>query len=98
MTKIKRRLHAHQGNLMNRLLSTAFAAAITFTLVGTAPAFAETKPKKEPTASQLAARERMTKCSIEWKEAKAGGKLESGAKWPQFWSACNKRLKGGDKA
>ena len=32
------------------------------------------KPKKEPTAAQLAARERMSKCSLEWKEAKAGGK------------------------
>ncbi len=26
--------------------------------------------------------------------AKADGKLEKGMKWPKFWSACNKRLKG----
>ena len=38
------------------------------------------------------------KCGAEWKEAKAAGKVEKGMKWPQFWSACNKRLKGGDLA
>jgi hypothetical protein len=35
----------------------------------------------------------MTKCAAEWKEAKAASKIEKGMKWPQFWSACNKRLK-----
>ena len=40
----------------------------------------------------------MTKCSAEWKQAKAGGKVEAGMKWPKFWSACNTRLKGGTKA
>ena len=58
----------------------------------------ETKPKKEPTAAQMAARERMSKCSLEWKEAKAGGKVDKTMKWPAFWSACNKRLKNGTKA
>ena len=44
------------------------------------PAYAatETKPKKEPSAAQMATRERMTKCSGEWKDAKAGGKVEAG--------------------
>ena len=50
------------------------------------------KPKKEPTAGQLAARERQKKCAAEWKEAKAANKVE-GTTWPKFWSACNKRLK-----
>ena len=84
---------------MNRILTTALAAAIA--LAATAPVQADTsmKPtKKEPTAAQLAARERMSKCSVEWKEAKAGGKLAKDAKWPKFWSECNKRLKGGTKA
>ncbi|MFD0462410.1 hypothetical protein ACFQY9_11540 [Microvirga aerilata] len=40
----------------------------------------------------------MSKCSVEWKEAKAGGSLAKDAKWPKFWSECNKRLKGGTKA
>jgi hypothetical protein len=52
------------------------------------------KPKKEPSAGMQAMRERQTKCGAEWKEAKAAGKIEKGMKWPKFWSACNKRLKG----
>ena len=51
------------------------------------------KPKKEPSAGQLAARERQKKCGAEWKEAKAANKVEKGTTWPKFWSACNKRLK-----
>ena len=57
----------------------------------------ETKAKKEPSAGMLAMRERQKKCGAEWKEAKAAGKIEKGQKWPQFWSACNKRLKPADK-
>ncbi|MFC4171659.1 hypothetical protein ACFOYU_06265 [Microvirga sp. GCM10011540] len=79
--------------MTNRVLRTALATMIAMSL-GTPLAAAETEPKKEPTAAQLAARERMTKCSAEWKEAKAGGKMEAGMKWPKFWSACNARLKG----
>ena len=59
----------------------------------TAPAKKEAKPKKEPSAGMIAMRERQKKCGAEWKEAKAAGKVEKGMKWPQFWSACNKRLK-----
>ena len=53
------------------------------------------KVKKPPTPGQLAARERQKKCGAEWKAAKAAGKVEKGMKWPQYWSACNKRLKAG---
>ena len=88
-----------QGNPMtNRIVSSALAAAMALSMAGAAQAATEMKPKKEPTAAQLAARERMTKCSAEWKEAKAGGKLAKDAKWPKFWSECNARLKGGTKA
>ena len=83
--------------MMNRLVSAALAAAMTFAFAGAVQAV-ETKAKKEPTAAQLAARERMSKCSLEWKEAKAGGKVSKDMKWPAFWSACNKRLKDGTKA
>lgn len=82
--------------MMNRVVNAALAAAMTFALTG--PVAAETKPKKAPSASQMAARERMSKCSLEWKEAKAGGKIAKDMKWPGFWSACNKRLKEGTKA
>lgn len=56
---------------------------------------AKEKSKKPPTPAQLAARERQKKCGDEWKAAKAAGKVENGMKWPQYWSACNKRLKSG---
>ncbi len=55
----------------------------------------ESKAKKPPTPGQLAARARLKKCGVEWKAAKAAGKIEKGMKWPQYWSACNKRLKAG---
>ena len=42
----------------------------------------------------LAMRERQKKCGAEWKADKAVGKVAAGMKWPQYWSACNKRLKG----
>lgn len=83
--------------MMNRLVSSALAA-LALSMASAVRAAAEVKPKKEPTAAQAAARERMSKCSVEWKEAKAGGKLAKDAKWPKFWSECNTRLKGGTKA
>jgi phage repressor protein C with HTH and peptisase S24 domain len=55
------------------------------------------KTKKEPSAEQLATRERQKKCVAEWKEAKAANKVEKGATWPKFWSDCNKRLKSASK-
>jgi hypothetical protein len=54
----------------------------------------ETRSKREPTASQMAARERQQKCAAEWKSAKADGRVAGGTKWPKFWSQCNARLKG----
>lgn len=59
-----------------------------------ADATAKAKTKKPPSPGQVAMRERQKKCAAEWKQAKADGKLEKGMKWPKFWSACNKRLKG----
>jgi hypothetical protein len=87
------------GNLiMNRIVSSALATALALFTAGGAQAAAETKPTKEPTAAQAAARERMTKCSVEWKDARAGGKLAKDTKWPKFWSECNTRLKSETKA
>jgi hypothetical protein len=53
------------------------------------------KPKKPPRPSQVALRDRQKKCGAEWKAAKSAGSIEKNMKWPQYWSACNKRLKGG---
>lgn len=83
---------------MNRIVSLALASAMALSMAGAAQAATEMKPKKDPSAAQLATRERMAKCSAEWKQAKAGGKLAKDAKWPKFWSECNARLKGGTKA
>ncbi len=67
--------------------SVAPAPSITFA--------AKQQSKKPPTPAQLAARERQKKCGAEWRAAKAAGKIAKGTKWPQYWSACNKRLKSG---
>jgi hypothetical protein len=53
-----------------------------------------TKKKREQTAGQKSARERMRQCGQEWKDAKKSGKVEKGMTWPKYWSACNTRLKG----
>jgi len=53
----------------------------------------DAKTKKPTSGGVDAMRERQKKCGAEWKEAKNAGKVEKGIKWPQFWSACNKRLK-----
>ena len=52
------------------------------------------KKKRELTAGQKSARERQRQCGQEWREAKKAGKIEKGATWPKYWSACNTRLKG----
>ena len=51
------------------------------------------KTAREPTAGQMAARQRQKTCGAEWKDAKATGKT-GGLKWPQYYSKCNSRLKG----
>jgi hypothetical protein len=82
-------------------LSTVLAAAVTLSVGGAASAQdakPAMKPMKEPSAAQMALRERQKACSAEWKTAKAGGKMEPGMKWPKFWSACNTRLKAEKKA
>ncbi len=53
---------------------------------------------REPSPGQAAARDRQKKCGAEWRGLTDAQKTAQGPKWPQFWSKCNKRLKGGDKA
>jgi hypothetical protein len=67
--------------------------ALSATAQTAAPAKTDAKPARALSAGQAAMRERQKKCGAEWKEAKAAGKIEKGMKWPQYWSACNKRLK-----
>jgi hypothetical protein len=79
--------------MIKSILRSTIAGALALSCAFPAYAATGAKPKKEPSAAQMATRERMTKCSVEWKEAKAGGKVEAGMKWPKFWSQCNARLK-----
>jgi hypothetical protein len=84
--------------MLKRTLAVAFSAAFlaaTGTLV-TGPvdrAHAEMLTAQPKDKSGMSGSERRKKCSAEWKEAKAAGKT-TGQKWPQFYSECNKRLKG----
>ena len=97
--------------MLKRTLALAFSAAFAaaaFVAVPTDRAVAEmaapttTKAKKEPAKQEtksgdksgMTGAERRKKCSEEWKAAKAAGKTAD-QKWPQFYSACNTRLKGG---
>jgi hypothetical protein len=52
------------------------------------------KNGKPFTPGQIAAHQRIKQCAVEWHAAKSAGTLPQGEKWPQFWSACNTRLKG----
>ena len=69
------------------------ASAKPATAAKPATTAATPKPKRAASPGMLAARERQKKCGAEWKEAKAAGTVPKGQKWPQYWSACNKRLK-----
>ena len=83
------------------LMAAALIAAPLPTLIpGAVAQSAKTEPQAKPkkakqTPAQQAMRARQKKCGAEWKAAKAAGKVEKGMKWPQYWSACNKRLKAG---
>lgn len=63
-----------------------------------APTTTEAPAAKAATAGQSAARERQQKCGAEWRALTDAQKASQGPKWPQYWSKCNKRLKGNDKA
>lgn len=52
------------------------------------------KNGKPFTPGQIAAHQRIKQCAGEWHAAKTADTLPAGEKWPQFWSACNTRLKG----
>lgn len=66
--------------------------ASSSSVLAQAPATGATRPKREPTPGMRAARERQKVCAKNWRADKAAGKT-AGQKWPQYWSACNKKLK-----
>ena len=44
--------------------------------------------------AMAAMHDRQRKCGQMWQADKAAGKIPAGQKWPQYWSACNTKLKG----
>lgn len=56
---------------------------------------APTPAGKPASSGRVAEQDRMRDCGRQWKVAKAGGQVPAGQKWPQYWSACNARLKAG---
>jgi hypothetical protein len=103
-TNGKARIRSRE-DLMLKLIAAAITAAALMTLptlasAQTAAPAAKTekttnaKTKKTLSPAQAAMRDRQKKCGAEWKAAKAAGKIQKGQTWPQYWSACNKRLKG----
>jgi hypothetical protein len=84
--------------MMKQLLVTAITAGL---LIGGSigPGLAQEKRKdgasgRKTSAPATAMRARQKQCGTEWKAAKKAGTVEAGMKWPKYWSACNKRLKG----
>jgi hypothetical protein len=75
--------------------ATAKEAPVKAPAASDAPASPAAKP---PSPGQTAARDRQKKCGAEWRGLTDAQKTAQGPKWPQFWSKCNKRLKGNDKA
>jgi hypothetical protein len=57
-----------------------------------APAAAN-EPAAKPSGGRAALIARVRACGADWKAAKAAGNIPAGQKWPQYWSACNKRKK-----
>lgn len=55
---------------------------------------AMTPAAKTPSAGQTAARARQKTCGAQWRALADAEKVSQGPKWPQYWSKCNKRLKG----
>jgi hypothetical protein len=59
-----------------------------------AAAKAAPHPAGQPSAAQQAMYARERQCGQMWKADKAAHKIPANQTWPQYWSACNKRVKG----
>jgi hypothetical protein len=81
------------------LVASGILLAVFATTAVCIPAHAQDNPpattaeKKTPSPAQQALTARKRACGAEWKADKAAGKVAAGTKWPQYWSACNKRKK-----
>jgi hypothetical protein len=71
---------------------TKAATKTTKTQVAKAQTSADGKPLSP---AQVAFRARISECGDQWQQAKASNKTR-GMTWPQYWSACNTRLKAAE--
>ena len=69
--------------------ATKTTASKTTTKTAAAATTADGKPLSP---GQIAFRARISECGEQWQKAKAANKT-GGKTWPQYWSACNTRLK-----
>ena len=53
---------------------------------------AKAEKKGKSTSDRSTAKAPQKQCGGEWKEKRAAGKVEKHMTWPQYYSACNKRL------
>jgi hypothetical protein len=70
----------------------ASTSKTTKTQVAKAGTSADGKPLSP---AQVAFRARISECGDQWQQAKANNKTR-GMTWPQYWSACNTRLKAAE--
>jgi hypothetical protein len=68
-------------SVVKKVLTPAAKTATTLTPISTSK-------------GMFAEQSRIKECGAEWKTAKASNKILAGQTWPQFWSACDARLKG----
>jgi hypothetical protein len=80
------------GQTWMQFLAQCRASLPRATAAATGPA-APAGPKPARSAAQAATGQRQHQCGQQWKADKAAGKIPAGQTWPQYWSACNKRLK-----
>lgn len=82
--------------MLKNILIATLAACLVSPVLAQQPApspaaasaeVAPTKPKKPPTAKQLAAREKMKACGAEWREKKKAG-ATTGMTWRDFSKEC----------
>jgi hypothetical protein len=99
---------AKAGNTLGGKNWAQFLAACRGTQAAAPAAPAAPAPAAKPVAAarpashlpgaqspaMVAMHDRQRKCGQMWKADKAAGKIPAGQKWPQYWSACNTRLKG----
>lgn len=69
------------------------AAPAAKAVAPTAPVVETASPGKPLTTAQHASNARIKDCGAQWTATKNAGKIPAGQTWPQYWSACSKRMK-----